>query len=245
MSDFSKSEWSDASSAQAFIDEAQRYIPERARMYRLLASFLKQAVAPRFPSKRLSVVEFGSGDGALSQTILRENPGIRLVLLDGSQEMLEGARRRFSGAADVDCLHATFQELLAGKPMPGPNHFVVSSLAIHHLVLEEKRRLFRLAGDSLETHGAFVNIDVVLPPPGSLDAWYHELWREWIEANDGIVADGKTFTHVPMKAKCNPDNMPDTLEAQLEALRDAGFAPVDTFFKCGVFAVFGGFKPAA
>lgn len=38
------------------------------------------------------------------------------------------------------------------------------------------------------------------------------------------------------------DNLPDTLDAQLESLEKVGFKDVDCYFKYGIFSVFGGFK---
>jgi tRNA (cmo5U34)-methyltransferase len=45
---------------------------------------------------------------------------------------------------------------------------------------------------------------------------------------------------IPDQYKGNPDNMPDTLEAQLEMLKQIGFNNVDCYHKYGIFSLFGG-----
>jgi tRNA (cmo5U34)-methyltransferase len=47
---------------------------------------------------------------------------------------------------------------------------------------------------------------------------------------------------IPDKYKANPDNIPDTLESQLEVLKDIGFEDVDCYCKYGIFSMFGGSK---
>jgi tRNA (cmo5U34)-methyltransferase len=243
MSDFSRTEWSSAIKAEYFMDHASRFIPERFRMLGVVASLLRQVIAPRFRGRRLSEVELGCGDGALSWALRLCCPDITLTLLDGSADMLDGARRRFGDTAGVKFVQATFQHLISGHALLPQSHLVVSSLAIHHLRLDEKRRLFAVAANALVPGGAFANIDVVLSPTSALEDWYLQLWADWIGQNDAEARDGKSFGHIPTGYKRSPDNLPDTLQDQLSALRDCGLDGVDVFFKSGVFAVFGGFKP--
>jgi len=243
MSDFQKTEWSDASKAAYFMDHASRYIPDRARMQDTLASLLSQVLVPRFAGRRLAVVELGCGDAALSYALALRHADIAITLLDGSKEMLDGARRRLGSHPRVSYVHATLQDVIAGRTNLGESHFIVSSLAIHHLTLTEKTQLFATVARALVPGGAFANIDVVLSPASCLEEWYLCLWEDWIRENDAEAPDGKSFQHIPMQYKKNEDNLPDTLQDQLAALRQNGYEGVDIFFKCGVFAAYGGFKP--
>lgn len=47
---------------------------------------------------------------------------------------------------------------------------------------------------------------------------------------------------IPDQYKGNPDNIPETLGSQLQALEQIGFKEVDCYFKHGIFSLFGGFK---
>ena len=42
--------------------------------------------------------------------------------------------------------------------------------------------------------------------------------------------------------KDNEDNKPDTLDDQLNALKNMGFHEVDCFYKYGIFSIYGGRK---
>ncbi len=50
MSDFQRTQWSDASRADYFMDHSSRYIPYREHTQALLASLLCCVIAPRFPA---------------------------------------------------------------------------------------------------------------------------------------------------------------------------------------------------
>ncbi len=243
LSDFSKTEWVEPEKTTFFMDYASRYIPDRARTHTVLASLLSHILAPRFSPGPLNVLELGCGDAALSHALMLRHPNVLLTLLDGSADTLNGAQKRFGADPRVRYIQATFQDLIAGNAKVGKQHFTISSLAIHHLTLAEKGKLFACVAHALFPGGAFANVDVVLSPADCLEEWYLGLWRDWILEHDAIAADGKTFTHIPGQYKQNADNLPDTLQDQLREMKCNGFEAVDVFFKCGLFAVYGGFKP--
>ena len=119
--------------------------------------------------------------------------------------------------------------------------FVVSSLAIHHLTMKQKKGLFRLIYSHLKEGGYFMNIDVLLAPTSALDGWYIKLWQEWIDEQKTLHGiESEYFDDVVRRYKDNTDNKPDTLEEQLNALRQIGFKEVDCYYKYGVFAIYGG-----
>jgi tRNA (cmo5U34)-methyltransferase len=87
-------------------------------------------------------------------------------------------------------------------PLPeGPFDLVVSCLAIHHLDAEGKRDLFRRIAEVLKPGGRFVLADVVVPA----------------RDEDAVTPTTPGF------------DRPDPLDAQLEWLREAGFAPETTW----------------
>jgi tRNA (cmo5U34)-methyltransferase len=87
-------------------------------------------------------------------------------------------------------------------PLPeGPFDLVVSCLAIHHLDADGKRDLFRRIAAVLKPGGRFVLADVVVPE------------RE----EDAVTPTTPGF------------DRPDPLAAQLEWLRETGFAPETTW----------------
>ncbi len=238
MTDFDKSNWAKAEFTQEYREKADIYIVERRRMFGIMKSFYRH-----FPGSKQNnrLLDLGCGDGIVTHELLSVDGSISATLIDGSGDMLDKARERLKGFDDITCIQASFQEMLEGGIVEQGFDFVVSSLAVHHLTMKEKRELFRFVYSHLKRGGYFMNIDVVLAPTESLDRWYMNLWREWMEERAGLSgAAGDGHDDVIRRYRDNRDNKPDTLEAQTEALRSTGFKDVDCYYKYGIFAVYGG-----
>jgi tRNA (cmo5U34)-methyltransferase len=184
-------------------------------------------------------VELGCGDGYIANKILSNNKIEKAVLIDGSNQMLMAAKERLNKFNNIEYRHISFQDLINKQEITGKYNLIFSSLAIHHLTLEEKEKLYRLIFDLLLTDGSFINYDVVLPSSLNLEPWYLDIWKNWIESNEQA---NPNLNNIPQQYKDNKDNIPSSLEEQLKILNDIGFNNVDCYFKYGVFAVFGGKK---
>jgi tRNA (cmo5U34)-methyltransferase len=236
MSDFDSSQWTDSEFSQEYRTYANDYLPDRFKLIEIVISFfrhfLHEVNAPR-------VLDLGCGDGLVMHELLKGDDSIRATLVDGFSEMLESAKKRLVDFDIVQFVQATFQDLLEDDRLPSNFDFIFSSFAIHHLEMEEKKALYGYIYHHLNTDGFFLNLDVVLAPYQDLEEWYLSLWREWIHANvdNSKQAD---LLPIPQQYKENPDNFPDTLSTQLEALQTIGFKNVDCFYKYGIFTLFGG-----
>jgi len=248
MSKFEKSEWAEREHAKEFMENADIYILERKRLFAILNSFYRYFLGNNPPSKRpVKVLDLGCGNAALTMELLKEDKKINATLVDGSLEMLENARENLSDYPNMNFMHKTFQELLENGSqdddiLPNDFDFVVSSLAIHHLHTEEKKSLFQYLYDHLESGGFFLNIETVKAPTDELESWYRVLWSEWIGENQVKLDVKKSFEYLPEQYKDNPDNNPDKLQMQLNALESAGFSQVDCYYKYGIFSIYGGMK---
>ena len=108
--------------------------------------------------------------------------------------------------------------------------------------MNEKKSLFEYIYSRLNNGGYFVNIDVVFSPTESLEGWYLLLWKEHIrEVQTRLKLEGN-YEDIVERYRSNKDNQPDTLTAQLKALKSVGFKEVDCFYKYGIFTIFGGKK---
>ncbi len=241
MNDFAASRWADRDFARAFRNEADSYIPFRHRVIEITLS-LYQHLSGGNPGSK--VLDLGCGDGFfISALLAAEKRPVAAVLVDGSAGMLDAARQRLAGRdGAIDFRRASFQELLVEDRLDHDFDLVFSSLAIHHLGLEEKIDLYRFIYDHLRPGGQFFNFDAVLSPTEDLEKCYLALWAAWIRQHPG-PADRDRQLPVPEQYKANPDNSPDTLKVQLAALDEIGFEAVDCPFKYGIFALFGGMKP--
>ncbi len=238
MSNFDNSHWSDSRFAQEFRDHADGYIPERHSLIEITKSLFRHLVRCSQPRR---ILDLGCGDGLMVQELLKVDHTIDATLVDGSQEMLKAAGKRLARFDKMHWVTASFQDLLAQDPLQNTFNFVLSSLAIHHLVMREKESLFEYVHRHLEADGFFLNIDVVLSPTDDLEKWYLTLWQEWIDSH-AANSQKVSLLPVPQKYKDNLDNVPDPLLPQLQALERIGFRNVDCYYKYGIFAMFGGSK---
>jgi tRNA (cmo5U34)-methyltransferase len=241
MSDFNKSAWADNKFAENYLDKADIYIVERRKMFWYVSSLFQHFFAGR---ENIRVLDIGCGDGVLTEELFRADNAISATLVDGNDSMLQRAKERLKVFQNVSFLEASFQEILAGEIELGSYDLCVSSMAIHHLEMNEKASLFKKILSHLNAEGHFINIDVVLPPSKELESWYFAIWRDWLRhmMNRYNVTDEAPEDLIKRYKDPSSMNKPDTLGNQLKALEEAGFLDVDCYFKSGIFVVFGGKK---
>jgi tRNA (cmo5U34)-methyltransferase len=237
MSGFDESRWSEREFSQEYRDNANGYIPDRGRMIAITLSFYRQFVKGDRHNRAIRVLDLGCGDGLFVHTLWQADAGLEATLVDASGDMLEAARQRLAGLEKKQFVQASFQDLVSGDRLKTSFDFVLSSLAIHHLRQDEKAALFEYIYTHLNPGGAFLNVDVVLSPSDDLERWYLALWYDWIASHSNPDLLG-----VPQRYKENPDNVPDTLMTQLQALEKTGFRQVDCYYKFGIYVMFGGRK---
>ncbi len=240
MTEFNKSRWAKADFSQEYREKADIYIVERRRMFGIMKSFYGH-----FPGSRQNnmLLDLGCGDGIVTHELLSVDKSISATLIDGSGDMLDKARERLKGFGNIKYIQASFQEMLERDMLDHDFDFIVSSLAIHHLTMNEKRNLFRLIYSHLKAGGYFMNIDVILAPTDELDQWYMKLWEEWMDEKKAALGiDNDPSRNIIQRYKDMEENKPDTLDDQLDTLKDIGFKDVDCYYKYGIFTLFGGRK---
>lgn len=241
MSKFEKSEWKNRESAQEFIENSEMYILERQRLLKIMKSLFKHFIYGKNENNPIKTLDLGCGDGILTEQLLKVDRTLEGTLVDGSDEMLENAKNRLKSYPKLKYVQTTFQELIK-KDLSVKFDFIVSSLAIHHLSMDQKESLFKYIYDHLNIDGLFLNIDAIKAPSTDLEEFYLTLWKEWIIEKEIQTNPLKSFQHIPTQYKNNNDNHPDTLKKQLNSLESIGFKNVDCYYKYGIFSVYGGQK---
>lgn len=240
--------WSEDDS-QTFITLGRAYTPRRDE---LLETFLD--LIPYGEEDAFTGVELGTGSGWLTDGILRRFPRARMVGLDGSDAMRATTAQllapygdRFTGAP------FRLEERAWRDTLPAPLHLVVSSLVIHHLDGEGKRRLFSDLYGRTASGGALLICDVVMPANEHgrrqmARAWETDVRRQSREiAGDDSVYDHFVADHWNMYAHLdepegNTIDHPSTLVEQLGWLTEAGFTGVDAWWARAGHVLFGGYR---
>jgi tRNA (cmo5U34)-methyltransferase len=236
-----QSQWSDPSFTRHYRDISGLQLPFRDRVLMLLQAFYRYHPGPQ---KNKRIMDLGSGDGIAGQVLLGPSADDRLVLVDGSSDMLLAARERFGTDPRVEYLHASFEEMVEKPPELAPFSMVVSSLAVHHVTTEMKGRVFSMVYRLLTPGGFFLVYDTILPPTPDLEAFYMELWKQWIREQKALhqtdldMESMLSYHHLAPEHHKNLDSMED----YMDAMRNAGFTEVDCIFKYGVFALVCGMK---
>ena len=178
------------------------------------------------------VLDVGAGTGLFAGLVLRKYPDAQLTLIDFSEKMLEGARRRFEGTPNVRYIAADYSTYSFTETYD----LIISSLSIHHLPHPEKRKLFKTLYQALRPGGVFVNADQVQGTTPATDADYK---RRWLEA---VRASGLPEHLIQASIERRKHDINATVADQIRWLEEAGFVDVDCMYKNLEFAVFYGKK---
>jgi tRNA (cmo5U34)-methyltransferase len=92
------------------------------------------------PADAKRILDLGTGAGRLVALVKAVRPGAAFVALDFSKTMLDETQRLFGSDGSVQIVEHDFDKTL---PPMGKFDAVISSFAIHHLVHERKRALYK------------------------------------------------------------------------------------------------------
>jgi tRNA (cmo5U34)-methyltransferase len=217
-----------------FAAQAKQYDVQIRKMIPRYDEMLDSLVSCLPPGKGGRVVDLGCGTAALSKKFLDSHPDAELTCVDMTEGMLDLARVRMAGHPNVRFVLADFHELDLG----GPYDHVITSLALHHVVTDEdKRMIYRKIFDALAPGGSFFNADLVLGSDREMQDIYMEKWKSFLYQNftRSEVEDGVLQRH-------RREDRPAKLTDHLRWLAEAGFVGTDVAWKHWNFAVYGGKK---
>jgi tRNA (cmo5U34)-methyltransferase len=149
-------------------------------------------------------------------------------VLDVDTDMLTEARRRLAGFGD----RVSYQQASFLDPLPVADA-VVACLALHHVHdLETKTALYRAIYDALSPRGVLLNLDAAVTEGARLNGLVFDRMAERM-GHHGI-SDAEARRHFASWAE---EDRYFPLDAELGALREAGFDEVECFWRRGLSAV--------
>jgi tRNA (cmo5U34)-methyltransferase len=233
--------WKDREVAKSFLDERSLMIPDRPRQLEVI----RRVVRFHCPQPQ-RILDLGSGDGILLQTLMEEFPNASGHAVDFSPLMLEQAQHRLREYGErTTTLEADLQNPAWKESLDGSFDVIVSGLAIHHLPDERKRAIYREIFELLTTGGVFLNNEHVASstPQGQKifdDAMTTHLYQRRIEKGEAVSMEQvrRDFLERPDRAA----NILALVEDQCDWLREIGFREVDCYWKYFELAIFGGIK---
>ncbi|HWH95706.1 MAG TPA: class I SAM-dependent methyltransferase [Baekduia sp.] len=209
--------------AESYDVQIRRFIPHYDEMIAIGVELLSELV----PADG-HVLDLGGGTGALSSAVLERLAEARVTVLDVDADMLAEARRRLARFGD----RVAFHEGSFLEPLP-PADAVVASLALHHVHdLETKTALYRAIGDALSPGGVLLNLDAAVTDGPRLNGLVFD--RLAARMADHGIGDAEARGHFAAWAQ---EDRYFPLDAELGALRDAGFAEVECFWRRELSAV--------
>jgi tRNA (cmo5U34)-methyltransferase len=209
--------------ADAYDVAIRRFIPYYDDMLATGVELLGALVPPA-----AHVLDLGGGTGALSAAVVGALPEARVTVLDVDTAMLGEARRRLARFGD----RVEFREASFLDPLPAADA-VMASLALHHVHdLGAKTELYRSIHAALTAGGAFVNLDAAITEGPRLNALMFQRWAAGM-AEQGIT-EAEARGHFAAWAD---EDRYFPLDEELAALRRAGFAEVECFWRRGGTAI--------
>lgn len=239
--------WTESNS-QAFIDHGDLFVPDREIQVDAICALIEPGVGNG------QVIELCCGDGTLAGAILERHPAATVHGLDGSEAMLASASARLAGAGPrflpqrFELADAGWRSAFRGRAA------VVSSLAVHHLVDDAKRKLFEDVASMLAPGGVFVLADVVAPTTPTAQALAARQWDDAVRKRSlqrfGDTRGLEEFRRLRWNsfapdAEDDEDDIDHLAPAanQLSWLAAAGLTPVDIVWAHAGHAIFYARRP--
>lgn len=178
-----------------------------------------------------AILDIGSGTGLMSEFVMKRVGAASLYLLDESIEMTDKALIRLEQHNPTRFIQSMTE------PFPAMQfHAVVSSVAIHHLPHEEKRKLYERIFHALAPGGVFVNAEQIL---GETE-WEEKLYDEMHIGGAQALGSDAEEIRAARERMAYDKSLP--CAEQVTWLKEIGFERAGVFFQWGRFAVFAGWK---
>jgi ubiquinone/menaquinone biosynthesis C-methylase UbiE len=182
------------------------------------------AVADAFPRTARTVLDIGTGTGALAERCLRQTNDALLIGIDNDHEMLNAAEHRIRGRAEFVLDNFEFTKLPACDA-------AIASFSLHHIADHaSKKGFYARVREALSKEGVLLIADCYPAAEPLIHSRQFEAWRAHLqrtytasEAAGFLAAWADEDFYVP-------------LQVEVECLRSVGFE-VEVIWRKDAFAV--------
>lgn len=214
-------------------------IPQYKAMHAMIVRWCSHVLPARRSTSgvggpaKLTIVDLGGGTGSLTAAVAEQFPNADIEAWDIDANMMEVGRHRLAKyGGRVRMVERSFDE-----PLPECDA-VVACIALHHIKdLDKKTRVYSNIFQALRSPGIFANGDATMSPdPHTQEATYR-LWTEFMMSNG--MTEEEARRHF---ANWRDEDRYFSLQEEFEALKAAGFARPECFWRYGPMTVYGGVK---
>jgi tRNA (cmo5U34)-methyltransferase len=183
-----------------------------------------EVAAAAVPARTQTLVDLGTGTGALAARCLAAAPRARVVGIDGDPDILKVAARRLRGRATLAC--GSFLRV----PLP-PSDVVVASFSLHHIrTRPAKAQIYARIRRALRPRGRFIGVDCYPATARAVARLQHDAWKAHLRR-----------AYSPAKATAlleawSHEDVYVPLETEIRMLERSGFR-VEVLWRKGSFAV--------
>lgn len=108
-------------------------------------------------------VDLGCGTGFFAEALLDAAPNAKALLVDGSQSMMEHARKRLASSSDRVTYRCAQVEAMRYDPPWDQVDLILSALTLHFVPREMRAQALRQAFDALVEGGILILVDHFVP----------------------------------------------------------------------------------
>lgn len=175
--------------------------------------------------------DIGCGGGNYSVRITRKLPQLAVTLVDLSQPMLDRASERLT-AQNIRVKEAIQGDIKEIRLKPESLDIALASASLHHLrTHEDWRRVFAMVYRSLRPGGSFWICDIIKHENVEIEAGQRERYARFL-----ADLKDKEFQETIFEMIERTDT-PETIDFQMQTLRDVGFRHLDIVHKNMLFFV--------
>ncbi|MDR3597465.1 class I SAM-dependent methyltransferase [Clostridium sp.] len=216
-----------------FNDISQKYDSQRKKLIPCFEDFYSISTAiAETDLDNPKILDLGAGTGIFSEYILKKYPKASLTLIDISEKMLEISKLRFKNENNIKYI---FEDYLS-YDFNEKYDIIISSLSIHHLIDEEKFKLFKKCYSLLNIGGIFINADQFQGETPYIESLNKKLWKLKIENSDLSTEELLScYERIKLDKEA-------TLSQHIKWFKECGFSDIGCVYKYHHFGVICGRK---